>query len=100
VLRSEILTLTLGVEEKIAYGIPFFYYNGPLCYLAPKKMGVDLGFYRGQQLNDSKPFLNSEDRKQVASLYYSTLQNVDLEVLRMVLIEAIELNKTIRSKKR
>jgi len=42
-LRSEILNLALGVEEKIAYGLPFFSYLGPLCYLAPKKHGVDTG---------------------------------------------------------
>ena len=46
-LRSEILNSAMGVEEKIAYGLPFFSYLGPFCFLVPKKHGVDLDILDG-----------------------------------------------------
>jgi len=46
-LRSEILNSAMGVEEKIAYGLPFFSYLGPFCFLVPKKHGVDLDIMDG-----------------------------------------------------
>ena len=99
-LRSEILNLAMGVEEKIAYGLPFFTYLGPLCYLAPKKHGVDLGLMDGQQFVATKPFLNLEGRKRVGSLFYETLESIDYDILRQTLVEAIEFNQNKKKKKR
>ena len=100
-LRSEILSMTFGVEEKIAYSIPYFTYLRPLCYLAPKKEGVDLGFMDGQQFVVTKPYLNTEGRKRVASLFFRNMEAVDLDILRQTLIEGIEFNRTqVQNKKK
>ena len=97
-LRSEILNLSLGVEEKIAYGLPFFSYLGPLCYLAPKKHGVDTGLIDGQQFVVTKRYLNVEGRKRVGSLFYESLESINYDILRHTLIEAIEFNQNKKKK--
>lgn len=98
-LRSEILNLAMGVEEKIAYGLPYFTYLGPLCYLVPKKHGVDLGLMDGQQFVVTKPYLNIEGRKRVGSLFYENLEAIDFDILRQTLVEAIEFNQNKKKKK-
>jgi uncharacterized protein YdhG (YjbR/CyaY superfamily) len=99
-LRSEILNLAMGVEEKIAYGLPYFTYLGPLCYLAPKKVGVDLGFMDGQQFVVTKQYLNTEGRKRVGGIFYESLESIDFDILRQTLVEAIEFNQNKKKKKR
>jgi uncharacterized protein YdhG (YjbR/CyaY superfamily) len=99
-LRNEILNLAMGVEEKIAYGLPFFTYLGPLCYLAPKKVGVDLGFMDGQQFELTKQYLNMDGRKRVGSLFYKNLESINFEILRQTLVEAIEFNQQKKNKRR
>ena len=98
-LRSEILNLAMGVEEKIAYGIPFFSYLGPLCYLAPKKVGVDLGLMYGQQFELTKQYLSIEGRKRVGSLYFENLDSIAFEILRQTLVEAIDFNQQKKKKR-
>ena len=99
-LRSEILNMTFGIEEKMAYGIPYFTYLGPFCYLAPKKEGVDLGFMDGQQFVVTKPYLNTEGRKRVASLFFRNIEAVDVDILRQALIEGIEFNQNKKKRRK
>lgn len=99
-LRSEILNLALGVEDKIAYGLPFFSYLGPLCYLAPKKHGVDLGLMDGQQFVVTKRYLNVKGRKRTGSLFYESREAIDYDILRQTLVEAIAFNQNKKKKKR
>ena len=42
IIRSLILNCDRQVKETISYRIPFFKRNKPLCYLNPKKDGIDL----------------------------------------------------------
>ena len=99
-LRNEILNIANGVEERMAYRLPFFYYHGPLCYLNPKNGGIDLGFTKAQLFTTSREYLNFEKRKKMGSLFISSLEKLDLVVLRMVLIEAVEMNVELGKRKR
>ena len=38
-IRREILNAHPAVTEKLAYGLPYFYCNGPMCYMNPKEWG-------------------------------------------------------------
>lgn len=99
-LRKKIMNLALNVEEKIAYGLPFFFYLGPLCYLAPRKHVVDLGIMDSQQFVVNKQFLNIEGRKRVESLIYKSIESINSEILRQTLVEAIKLSQNKKKKKR
>ncbi len=85
-LRQELYNTVVGIEEKLAYRIPFFYYCGPLCYFNPKNNGIDLGFTKGQLFTDTKHYLDFEKRKKMGSLFIDSLKNLDLEMLHAVLI--------------
>lgn len=100
VLRGIVISFSIGVEERVAYGLPFFYYYGPLCYLNPKKEGVDVGFTRGQQLLPSCPYLEVAKRKKMANMFINEISNQKLELFQSALVQAMQLNKEVFLQKR
>ena len=79
------------VDLQFKWKIPFYCLDGnPFCYLNPsKKKGyVDVGFYGEKKLSKYNEFLISEGRKVVRSLRYTTLDEIDSEVLIYVLRES------------
>ena len=87
-LRTYIKSHDRGISERIAYGLPFFYYKKPLCYLNILKNGVDLGFMDGNKLKHRQEFI-ADKRKRVRSLFFKWEEDVDLELVREVLAEAM-----------
>lgn len=94
-LRVLILDHHSKMGEKISYGIPFFYYDKkPLCYLNILKgqKFVDLAFMRGMRLAKEFPEMKDfNNRKQVRSLQFYSLNEVDESLIKRVLSRAIEM---------
>lgn len=82
-------------ELLFKWGIPYFYYKKkPFLYIAPNKKGfVDFGFSRGYQLKENQEFLIGENRNTVKSLRFSSLEEINHEVLLEVIKEAKRLYK-------
>ena len=76
------------LQEKIAYKIPFFRYYSSFCYLKPTKKGIDLSFLRGQELSNQQGVLEYRTRKQVASLHYCNISEINETTLREIIHEA------------
>ncbi len=80
------------INEKFKYGIPFYYYKQkPFCYLniPKKKKYVDVGFVKGFQLSNKQDVLVAgNNRNSVKSIQYSTLSEIDFNILKEILIEA------------
>lgn len=89
-LQQVIKNVHPEVTGRLAYGIPFFYLKKPLCYLNPKKNGVDVGFLQGQELSKSFMLITAK-RKRVASLFFNWEDDVNLKYLQEVLKAAIAL---------
>ncbi len=71
------------------YGIPFYYLKGrPFCYLLATKKYVDLGVVRGSMLTNNTDHLEKGKRKTVRSLRYKKPEQLDVEVMETVLLEA------------
>jgi hypothetical protein len=91
-LRQVIMETLPEVEEKYKYKIPFYYYHGKsLCYLNILKNTnyVDLAFVNGFKLSNKQGVLKAgRSRKMVKSIAYYNLENVDVKLLREILIEA------------
>lgn len=51
-LRTLILDTTISIDERFSFNVPFYYYNGMLCYLSTDKQGVYLGFCYGIYLSN------------------------------------------------
>lgn len=92
----ELLCNRLGLEAKMRYQIPFYYRNSWICYLNPGKKGrVEFAFTRGNELSNSQGLLDSKGRKQVLSIEYQSLEDVNEEILIEILHEAILLDESV-----
>nr|WP_299384744.1 DUF1801 domain-containing protein [Allomuricauda sp.] len=83
------------LELKYKYRIPFYYLDGkPFCYLnVPKKKAyVDVGFWSSAHLKVHLDKMVTEGRKVMRSLRYSTLEEIDPQILIEVLQNAREVN--------
>lgn len=95
-LRSEIHASIPQVQEKLAYGIPFFYFMGPMVYLSPKRNGVEVGFSKGYLFRHGLEYLDDKNRKQVRSFFLSSIQDYKPELFLMLLYEAMDINRINR----
>ena len=83
------------LECKLSYKIPFYYYNSWICYLNPTKDNrVELAFPRGNELSNIQGVLESKGRKQVYGITYSSLKNININLIDEVIREAILLDQT------
>ncbi|WP_350293523.1 DUF1801 domain-containing protein [uncultured Croceitalea sp.] len=95
-LKATIEAIIPDVELKFKWSIPCFYAGkSPICYLnaSPKKKFVDIAFWNSAHLTKHLDKMVTENRKVVKSLRYSTLEEIDDEVLVTVLENAY----TVRS---
>lgn len=90
-IRQIIFETIPNVEEKYKWKIPFYYVNGKgICYLNILKNTnfVDLGFINGHKLVNNQEVLTTRNRKMIKSIEYLTLESVDVNILKEVLLEA------------
>ncbi|MBU2899909.1 DUF1801 domain-containing protein [Maribacter dokdonensis] len=95
-LQMMIETTLPGVELKFKWNIPCFYIGkSPICYLNAnhKKKFVDIAFWNSAHLTKHLTVLVSENRKVVRSLRYTTLEEIDNDVLVDVLQDAYSVRK-------
>ena len=95
VLRELIFHHVPEVEESIKWHIPCYSWKGLLCYINKEKKSkkVVLGFIEGVCLKDNYGILNT-DTSQIRKLLFKTLNDIDQEIIRDFLTQAIEINKT------
>ena len=93
ILRYIILSANTDMKEKISYGIPFFYMQKNICYLNQTKYGLDLGIVKGIGINRNFPGLELKDRKQVKTIRFQKLDDIDFELIHQILDEAIKLDR-------
>ncbi|WP_299009041.1 DUF1801 domain-containing protein [uncultured Tenacibaculum sp.] len=84
-----------NLELKYKWKIPVYYMNGKqLCYMnaSYKKGFVDVGFWAKGILQDFDAFLVSEGRAVVKSLRYSSIEEINEEILLQVIGEVAKHN--------
>jgi len=91
-LRSIITSLPL--EETIKWGAPTYVYNGKnVLGLAAFKNYCGLWFFQGALLKDRhKLFINAQEGKTKAMLQwrFNTIDEIDAELIKIYILEAIE----------
>lgn len=92
-LRKIILATDPEIEEKLTYGNPFYYYQGRLCYIKPRKELIDLGFCRGVDMVGDYKVLEKKGRAEVATISYKEAADIKEEELKEILKEAIMMNE-------
>lgn len=94
-------------REKLAYNVPFFYLHTRICFIWPasvpwgnvKLNGVQLGFSRGHLLEDEWNYLEKGGRKQVYVKTFHDLKEIETDILKAYLFQAIELDKLLKKTK-
>jgi len=100
VLRALVLDTIPEVTEKLSYNVPYYHRHQTICYIWPhsipwgkvKPGGVKLGFSKGNLLNDDSGYLERESRKQVYTKTFFHETEIDPDLVRSFLYEAVELD--------
>ena len=102
-LRRIVMECIPDAKEKLAYNVPYYYRHSRICFIWPasvpwgnvKLNGVQLGFCRGNLLQDSIGFLEKGTRKQVYTKTYTDVKTIreDEDLIRAFLFDAIEVDE-------
>jgi len=101
VLRKLILDTLPGIEERLSFNVPFYRMKKDICFIWPASIlwgkkktyeGVRLGFSYGHVLQDEIGYLNKGNRKQVSWRDFGDAKEVDRDLIRMYLYEAISIH--------
>lgn len=85
-----------GIELKKKFNLPFYYRKSWICYFYIMKDGkVEWAFTRGNELSNEVDFLRSRGRKQVMSVEFGSVSDIDLYQARMCLQEALLLDEHV-----
>ena len=90
-LQALVEKIVPGVSLRYKYRIPFYYLNdSPFCYMNQSGDFVDLGLVHGGRLTFHKGQMVSKGRKQVTSLRYHRPDEIQYDLLKEVLEEAMQ----------
>ena len=64
-MREHARALDGAVVECIAWGVPFWFRNGPLCYASAAKTHVTLGIARGIEVDDRHGLLTGTGKSPI-----------------------------------
>lgn len=85
-----------GVASSIKWGQPVFEVAGPVAWMRAHGGHVNVGFWRGAQLDDPKRLLQGSGAKMRHLKLYPG-DEVPEEDLRRFMLEAVELNRKLGS---
>ena len=100
-LRELVLEALPEVKEKLSYNVPFYYRHRRICYIWPASVpwgkvsaGVTLGFCQGHLLVDDD-YLCRSDRKNVATVNFRSVSQVDIQKIQDLLWQAAAIDDTL-----
>jgi hypothetical protein len=109
ILRNLIYDCVPKVKEKLGWNVSSFHHYSGLCLVWPGSidwMGktrpgrVDISFMKGQLLQDRGRYLNKGTRTLIASRYFLSPGEINLDQLAEVIYEAADFNYELFLEKR
>jgi hypothetical protein len=100
-LRALILESEPRLQEKLSYGVPYFFHNRRVCFIWPASLipagyskelistKVTLGLCYGNLLSNDQGLLEKGDRKQVYTLSFTSPNEINDQVIREIILEAV-----------
>ena len=105
-LRDLLLEHFPGLQEKFAYGVPYYWGFARICFMYPAsfpysgmEQGVAFGFARGHLLSNEQGLLELGERKEVAYVRLLSEKDIRQEALLEILHEAVLVDAEMRRKK-
>lgn len=107
-LRHIVLDCMPDCREKLSYNVPYYYRHSRICYIWPssvpwgnvKLKGVQFGFCNGNKLKDEINYLEKGSRKQVYIKTFYSLKDINADLLRSYILEAVMVDEGLKSTKR
>lgn len=87
-LRAVMRDAVPDAREEMRYGLPMWRVRGHLAYLSPSQRGITFGFPYGAAFADPHDALRGK-AKHARHLVYRRVEDVDLDVLRAWIAEAV-----------
>ena len=97
-LRGLIFECIPDIKERLSFNVPFYSKHKGICYIWPGAVpwgakisdGIEFGFNYGYLLVDENNYLDKGSRKQVHSKRFKTVEEINDDLLRVYLYEAVE----------
>lgn len=95
VLRKILKKVAPDSTESFKWAQPVYDDHGPFCYISAHSDHVELGFWRGSELQDPKGLLSGEGEKMRGLKIYSIKQIKEIEPksIAQLIRQAIKLNR-------
>ncbi|SOC40671.1 DUF1801 domain-containing protein [Ureibacillus acetophenoni] len=93
-LREIILDSSPALIEEYKWSMPNYSYKGLVCYLQSSKKHVNLGFHKGNELQekDSNQLLQGTG-KNMRHIKITKVEEIRQEEIKLLILEAIQLNE-------
>lgn len=93
-LRNLILEASPRLIEEYKWAMPNYSYKGLVCYLQPAKKHVNLGFQRGNELEekDTRNLLQGSG-KTMRHIQIKRLEDIQPEFFTSLILAAVKLNE-------
>ncbi|WP_234447102.1 DUF1801 domain-containing protein [Virgibacillus salexigens] len=92
-LRKMILEASPKLVEVWKWSMPNYMYNGLVCYIQTAKEHVNLGFHKGNELQDKYHLLQGTG-KTMRSIKIRKLEDIQSEEFTSIIKAAITLNES------
>jgi hypothetical protein len=112
-LRTLIMESEPRLQEKISYGVPYFFHNRRVCFLWPASLlpggcppkepvrtKVTLGLCYGNLLSNDRGLLEKGNRKQVYTLDFTSAAEINDQVIREIILEAVMVDDQFKKTKK
>jgi hypothetical protein len=92
----ELIMETPAIELKRRWNLPFYYRKSWICYFNILRNGnVEWAFTRGNELSNRDHWLEARGRKQIYSVSFATVDEIDMQLSRVTLQEALLLDEHV-----
>lgn len=91
-LRKLILNSSPELIEEFKWSMPNYSYKGLVCYLQTAKKHVNLGFHKGNELQDSNDLLQGTG-KTMRHIRIKKMEDIKPELFTSLIQAAVALNK-------
>lgn len=104
-LRSLIFHCIPEIKEKLSFNVPFYRRHRSLCFIWPASIlwgkkksydGVQFGFVHGHLMTDDIGYLDRGNRKQIFYRNFQSLKDIDVEIIKSYLYEAVLIDEELR----
>jgi hypothetical protein len=107
-LRKIVFDCLPDVTEKLSYNVPFYKVHKTICFIWPASVkwgkqqtyeGVRFGFANGNLMSDSENYLEKGSRKQVYWRTFSSVKEINEDILKTYIFEAAIIDQDTKSSK-